>query len=323
MGFGGAAALAIGLFVPIATVPILGSVTLMSSGFNLIGMALLVTAGLSAFLAWADREDDLVWTGAAALLTVIFVFGRLQLNMMRLRESLETELKDNPFAGLAQSAAAAMGVQWGWLVLAAGAAVLLYAGVQSRKQREVPLLRIGDRFEWGVVAVSAITALVAPVQSGWSLFSTPPARPAMPAGTAAVPPTSSTVQTDASTAGQDAEAKAYIAQSLKVYDFKARKYDTYEGATPGVDFKIKNSGARTIKRLELRVVFFDDQDKPIAEETFYPVSVGSFSMGNENKPLRPNYIWQQEDGKFYTAKSVPSEWKVGNAKAEIVSVEFE
>ena len=187
----------------------------------------------------------------------------------------------------------------------------------------MPLLHIGDRFEWGVVAVSVITALVAPFQSGWSLFSAPPQRPTMPAGTGATPSTTSAVQAHGSMTEQDAKAKAYIAQHLNIYDFKARKYDTYEGPTPGVDFKIKNSGGRTIKRLELRVVFFDDQDKPIAEETFYPVSVGSFSMGNENKPLRPNYIWQQEDGKFYTAKSVPSECKVGNTKAEIVSVEFE
>jgi len=39
--------------------------------------------------------------------------------------------------------------------------------------------------------------------------------------------------------------------------------------------------------------------------------------------LRPNYIWQQVDDQFYTAKSVPSEWKPGNAQATITEVEFE
>jgi hypothetical protein len=48
----------------------------------------------------------------------------------------------------------------------------------------------------------------------------------------------------------------------------------------------------------------------------------SFSMGNENKPLRPNYIWQQESGQFYTAKSIPTEWKAGKATATITEIGF-
>ena len=59
----------------------------------------------------------------------------------------------------------------------------------------------------------------------------------------------------------------------------------------------------------------------IAEEEFNPVLVTKYSFGN-NKPLRPNYIWQQERGQFYQAKSVPSEWKEGAVKAKITDIEF-
>ena len=42
MGFLGAGLLIVGLFLPIATVPFLGSVTLMSNGFNIVAIGLLI-----------------------------------------------------------------------------------------------------------------------------------------------------------------------------------------------------------------------------------------------------------------------------------------
>lgn len=44
---------------------------------------------------------------------------------------------------------------------------------------------------------------------------------------------------------------------------------------------------------------------------------------SDNKPLKPNYIWQLERGKFYQAKSVPDEWKAGSVSAKITDLEFE
>jgi len=42
----------------------------------------------------------------------------------------------------------------------------------------------------------------------------------------------------------------------------------------------------------------------------------------DNKPLKPNYIWKLEQGRFMQAKSVPSEWKQGSVAAKITDIEF-
>ncbi len=88
LSFLGAGLLIVGLFLPIATLPFLGNVTLMSNGFNFVAIGLLVLGLLSAFLGWADRRDALIWTGGAALLTVIYVFGRLQWSMIQMRSGM-------------------------------------------------------------------------------------------------------------------------------------------------------------------------------------------------------------------------------------------
>ena len=46
------------------------------------------------------------------------------------------------------------------------------------------------------------------------------------------------------------------------------------------------------------------------------------NFSGDNKPLRPNYIWQQEPDKFFSSKSVPDEWATGKATASIVEIEF-
>lgn len=40
------------------------------------------------------------------------------------------------------------------------------------------------------------------------------------------------------------------------------------------------------------------------------------------RPLKPNYIWQMEGGKFYGAENVPTEWATGRADARITDIEF-
>ena len=90
---------------------------------------------------------------------------------------------------------------------------------------------------------------------------------------------------------------------------------------PGVDFKLKNGGDRSLNEVEVTVYFQGSGGAIIAEESYHPVLVSTYSFGN-NKPLKPNYIWQMERGKFYKADSVPTEWKEGAASATITDIEF-
>jgi hypothetical protein len=131
MGFAGAGLLIVGLFLPIATLPFLGSITLMSNSFNIVAIGLLLLGLLSGFLVWAERRDALIWTGGASLLIIIYMFGRLQWSITQMRSSMAEGLEGNPFAGIAQTAVASVGLQWGWLILAAGPALLVYVAVQD------------------------------------------------------------------------------------------------------------------------------------------------------------------------------------------------
>ena len=113
----------------------------------------------------------------------------------------------------------------------------------------------------------------------------------------------------------------YIPQ-INLYDFNAKYYETYlDGKIPGVTFKLKNESDKILKEVEVTVYFKDLSNNVIAEENYYPVLFNTSSF-NDGKPLKQNYVWQMEQGKFYSAKSVPSEWQEGNAIAEITNIEF-
>jgi type VI secretion system VasI family protein len=130
---------------------------------------------------------------------------------------------------------------------------------------------------------------------------------------------SAPVKSDNNTA--ESERSAYI-EKVKLYDFEARYYESVlDGRIPGVTFKLKNDGDKTLNRVEVTVYFKDAKGNTIAEEKFLPVLVREYAIG-DNKPLKPGYIWQIERGKFYTAKSVPSEWGEGSAVAAVTSVDI-
>ncbi len=119
------------------------------------------------------------------------------------------------------------------------------------------------------------------------------------------------------------EKQAYI-KNVVLYDLKAKYYKTYlEEKVPGVEFKLKNKGDRTLKEVEVTVYFKDANGTIIAEEDYHPVLVTKYSFSGYNKPLKPYYVWQMERGKFYKADSVQSEWKKGAFSAKITNIEFE
>jgi hypothetical protein len=118
------------------------------------------------------------------------------------------------------------------------------------------------------------------------------------------------------------EKQSYI-DNIVLYDLQSRYYETYLGErVPGIAFKIKNKGNRTLKEVEVTVYFKDASGTIIAEKTYHPVLVSKYSFSGDNKPLKPNYIWQIERGEFYKADSVPTEWKEGAVSAKITNIEF-
>lgn len=318
----GSALLAGGLFAPIVTMPILGSVNIFNNGTNVIAIVLLAIAAIGASLAAKSRLQDLMWPGLAAGGVLLFIFGDLQLRISAMRSSVTKELEGNPFAGIAQSAIGAIQLQWGWIILAAGAGLLIYAGIAHRKETELPSFSLGDRSGRLIALLSGILLLAAPA---WSFLTRSPGTtgPASGAPTMSDDNLGEPVPGITTADGPTAEEASYIKQHLRLYDLEARYFDSIlDGSVPGVDFKIQNNGDRTLNGVTVRVVFYDAGGNPIAEEEYNPVIVSEYSFGGDNGPLRPHYIWQQERNKFYQAKNVPSEWAAGKATATITDIEF-
>lgn len=323
LAFGGAGALVVGLFTPIVTLPFLGTINLFNNGTNITALVLLALAAIAGGLTLKDREADVIWPGVAAAVILLYRFLELQYRLSSMRGEMAKSMKDNPFAGIAQTAMSSVQLQWGWIVLAVGAGLLIYAGVTAKKAAESRLWSLEDGTTKAIAGVS-ILLLIFAVAWDWIGRTTTGAAPDAAVGNAVGPVVGSSDTTERDDNKPSAEEVAYIRNNLRLYDVTAKYYESIlDGNIPGVDFKIKNNGNRTLNRVKVRVVFHDAEGKPIAEEEYNPVLVieGGYSM-DDNKPLRPNYIWQNEPDKFYTAKSVPSEWQEGKVTATISDVEF-
>jgi len=323
MIFLGAGLLLVGLFMPIVTMPLVGSVNLFGNGGNTAGLVLMALAALGAGLVLKDRPSDVFWPGVAACGVLIYCFGRLQYGFAQMRASIQ-ELEGNPFAGLAEGAMSAVQIQWGWLVLAIGAGLMVYAAFKSRDESSPKILSVPDTTPRRVIFGLALASLlVLPVQDligssrvpGAAAERAGPFAPSVQGADAAAPATQA--------AAPAMEEANYITQHLQVYSLEAKYFDAVlDGRVPGVTFKVKNNGGRTLNKVGVRVVFHDADGQPIAEETYFPVLVSAYSYGVANTPLRPNYIAQQERGQFWSAKSVPSEWESGCATATTTEIEF-
>ena len=315
--FIGAGLLVVGLFVPVVTLPFVGSVSLFANGTNILAYLLLALAGLAAFAAFKGTIRDAMAPAIAALVLVIAKFIELQITISNMKDELATSMRDNPFAGIAEGLSNAVQIEWGWLVLIAGAGALIYAAIQARKDDEY-VAEPDSLVRYGSIAIAAIGL-------GWMVYHTDVFRDgdfnsageiSASEGAEMEAPFGAALEGNEAS---EAEA-AYIRDNVEVYDLSARYMDSMlDGRVPGVDFKIKNKGQRSLDEVQVTVIFYDKDGNAIAEDEFYPVLVSGF---DNDPPLRPGYIWQQERGRFYSAKSVPTEWEAGKATAKVTAIEF-
>ena len=112
-------------------------------------------------------------------------------------------------------------------------------------------------------------------------------------------------------AEQNREKQAYVGK-IKIMNLKVAKAVL---ADWGVFGELKNTGNRTLTKVEITIYYLDDYGNTIYEDTFYPVLVSNWS--SDNKPLKPNYT-----EKFgYNADDVPSEWSK-QIKVYVTNIEF-
>lgn len=135
LAFVGAGLLAIGPFMPVVSVPIVGNLNLFNGGEG-DGIILLVLAGIGAVLAYLGKTRHVLWPGLAAAAMLLYGLVRFQQLKSQMRADMDSDLEDNPFKGLAELAIESVQLQWGWFPLVAGAGIMIYAGWLGRNSAE-------------------------------------------------------------------------------------------------------------------------------------------------------------------------------------------
>lgn len=137
LAFIGAAILTFGTFVPIVSLPIVGSVNYFANGEG-DGVLLVALAGVTAILAFLNQTRHVLWTGMAAAALLAWALLRFANLKSEMQAKMDEELAGNPFRGLAEAAMGSVQLQWGWIVLVAGAGTIIYAGWKARSAVAVP-----------------------------------------------------------------------------------------------------------------------------------------------------------------------------------------
>lgn len=131
VGLVGAAVLAIGVFVPLLSGPFGMNLNYFANGKG-DGVFMLAMAACTVALV-LTRKFHLVWaTGGLSLGMLAFTFFRLQSSIGQMKDKMDRDLQGNPFRGLADAAFATVQMQWGWAVLAIGAALILACAAMKK-----------------------------------------------------------------------------------------------------------------------------------------------------------------------------------------------
>ena len=126
----GALLLFVGVFLPIVSMPIVGSLNYFHNGQG-DGTIILVLAVISVVLAITRRLRALWITGLSSVGMLLFALVNFLIRMAQMRQQMQAELADNPFKGLADVAMNSVQLQWGWAVLMLGGVLIAVDGRRS------------------------------------------------------------------------------------------------------------------------------------------------------------------------------------------------
>lgn len=129
----GAGLMIFGCFAPIISAPFVGTVNYVGQG-NRDGMFIIGLALVGLFLAYTGRMKGLVVTGGIAALIMLYDLANFA-GFARDIEAQKEALKGNPFGGLAAAMMDSIQLQWGWILLLAGAALTVAAGIGVKLKR--------------------------------------------------------------------------------------------------------------------------------------------------------------------------------------------
>jgi hypothetical protein len=126
LGLAGSAALLIGVFCPLVTLPIVGSISYIHNGRG-DGIFVAVLAAISLVLVLCRFWVGLWFTSVLSLGILGFTFINFQVRLQEMKQ----ELAGNPFGGIAET----VSLSWGFAVIIVGAALLIAAAAVPPRSR--------------------------------------------------------------------------------------------------------------------------------------------------------------------------------------------
>jgi hypothetical protein len=132
LGILGSIILLTGVFAPIISAPVIGTLNYFNNGKG-DGVILLVLAVISLVLTFKENYKFLWWTGTASFGVIIIGLINFLTQIYQLQSNIEERLAGNPFKGLADAAVQSVQLQWGWIPLIMGASMIIAAAAISEK----------------------------------------------------------------------------------------------------------------------------------------------------------------------------------------------
>lgn len=134
IGILGAIVLLIGTFLPIVSLPIVGSYSLIA-GTGLVGYLILASSIVSGYLFLYPKNKLIVWSNLVAAVLLVYSLISNYLTIAKYQSDIQSQvnqLKNNPFGSYygsyLSSAFGTMDINWlGWIVSLVGIAAIFYA----------------------------------------------------------------------------------------------------------------------------------------------------------------------------------------------------
>jgi len=130
LGLAGSFLLIAGVFTPVMTMPIVGSLMYIKGD----GIFLLIIGIIALALSWFKKYIWLAIPSVVSLAIMIYTIVNFHIAMSEMKEELAKDLAGNPFAGLGELAMHSVRLEWGWSILFLGAILIGLASFPVRNK---------------------------------------------------------------------------------------------------------------------------------------------------------------------------------------------